>query len=62
MNTTVNELPHFINDKLHRQDGPALVNYLCRKGVNYWFFNGLIIPNCSTQEYFNKAIKLLVFL
>jgi hypothetical protein len=59
---------YYKDGKLHREDGPAIewVNgdkYLFSNTFtahNDWYFNGLKI-NCSSQEEFEKIIKLKVY-
>jgi hypothetical protein len=41
----------------HRMDGPAIIWY---NGPKYWYYNGTHIP-CSSQEEFEKLIKLKAF-
>lgn len=46
------------NAKLHRTDGPAVIYGTGRKE---WYYHDKYI-NCSSQEEFEKIIKLRVFL
>ncbi len=46
-----------INNKYHRLDGPAIIY---DDGSETWFFNGVEIP-CSSQEEFERLIKLKAF-
>jgi hypothetical protein len=45
------------NGKLHRLDGPA-IEY--PNGNKYWYINNIKI-NCTTQEEFEKLLKLKAF-
>jgi hypothetical protein len=45
------------NGKRHREDGPA-IEYA--HGSKYWYINGKQI-NCTTQEEFEKLLKLKAF-
>ena len=47
----------FLNDELHRVDGPAIE---CASGAKGWYYHGLYI-NCSSQEEFEKLLKLKAF-
>lgn len=47
----------FINDELHREDGPA-VEY--GNGHKLWYYHNQHIK-CSSQEEFEKLIKLRMF-
>lgn len=46
----------FYNGKLHRLDGPAIKH----SHGEFWFYNGKGI-DCSSQEEFEKLLKLKVF-
>ena len=46
------------NGKLHRIDGPALES---STGTKVWYYYGEDI-NCSSQEEFERLIKLMVFI
>jgi hypothetical protein len=48
-----------INGKVHREDGPALV-YEDNPELNEWWYHGKHIP-CSSQEEFERLIKLKAF-
>ena len=48
---------HFLNDQLHREDGPAVEYY---SGNKFWYLNGKRI-NCSNQEEFKRLLKLKAF-
>lgn len=45
------------NNQLHRVDGPA-IEYI--DGFKRWFINGIQL-DCSTQEQFEKLMKLKAF-
>ena len=45
------------NDLLHKEDGPA-IEYV--NANNYWYLNGKEI-HCSTQEEFERLLKLKAF-
>ena len=47
----------YINGELHREDGPAI-----ERGDDHhdWYYNGKFI-NCSSQQEFEKYIKLKAF-
>jgi len=47
----------WINGMLHREDGPA-IEYT--NGEKFWYLNGERI-NCSTQEEFERLLKLKAF-
>jgi hypothetical protein len=47
----------FLNDKRHREDGPAIEYFDGRKS---WFLNDIKL-DCSSQEDFEKLIKLKAF-
>ncbi len=61
----------FQNGKLHRLDGPAIIYYSVgvpndhlmepKIKLMYWHLNGKAI-NCSSQEEFERLIKLKSFL
>ena len=46
----------YLNDKLHREDGPA-VDF---KGYKCWYLNNKFIP-CKSNEEFLKLMKLKAF-
>ncbi len=46
-----------VNKKLHRLDGPA-VEY--NNGTKFWYYHGKYIE-CSSQEEFEKFLKLKAF-
>ena len=48
----------YLNDKLHREDGPA-VEYT--SGDKFWYFQGKNII-CKDNEEFLRMVKLIVFL
>jgi len=48
---------HYKGSKIHRTDGPAVE---CDDGFKLWFYNGARI-NCSSQEEFEKLLKLKAF-
>lgn len=48
----------YINGKLHRVDGPADIYEFW--GYPHWYYNGKRI-DCSSQEEFEKIIKLKAF-
>lgn len=59
----------YYNGVRHRLDGPAVILYNINYNVgiygkilnkNTWFYNNKMI-NCSTQEEFDKLIKMKVF-
>lgn len=47
----------YLNDKFHREDGPA-VDCI---GYKRWYYHGELI-HCSSQEQFERIIKLKIFL
>jgi len=47
----------YIEDKRHRVDGPAVE---CINGDKWWYYQGQIIE-CSSQQEFERLIKLRVF-
>ena len=47
----------YINNKLHREDGPAIE---IANGGKWWHLNGKWI-DCSSQEQFEKLLKLKAF-
>ena len=47
----------WVNGVLHRIDGPAIIY---SEGYKEWHFRGLKI-DCSTQEEFERLIKLKAF-
>lgn len=47
----------YLNGKLHREDGPAIE---FANGYKEWYFNSNHIK-CSSQEEFEKLIKLKAF-
>jgi hypothetical protein len=47
----------YINGKLHRIDGPAIK---FSNGAECWYFNDTFIQ-CSSQEEFERLIKLKAF-
>ena len=48
---------YFLNDKLHRTDGPAIKYY---SGYKKWFYEGKRIK-CNSQKEFERIIKLKSF-
>jgi hypothetical protein len=50
----------WINGKLHREDGPAVEAVEGVNGFKAWWYNGEHI-NCTTQEEFERIIKLRMF-
>ena len=46
-----------INNKIHRLDGPAIIR---NDGSKSWFINNVGVP-CSSQEEFERLIKLKAF-
>jgi hypothetical protein len=61
--TPEGHLEYWVYGKLHREDGPAIFSGNNPKNNNYktWFYKGVKIP-CSSQEEFERLIKLRVFL
>ena len=47
----------YLNGKHHREDGPAVE---WADGAKFWYLNGKEI-NCSSQEEFERLLKLKVF-
>jgi hypothetical protein len=47
----------YLDDKLHRTDGPA-IEYT--NGDKIWYLDGKLI-DCSSQEEFERLLKLKVF-
>ena len=47
----------YLNGKYHREDGPAIE---MANGNKYWYLNNKLI-NCSSQEQFEKLLKLKAF-
>ena len=47
----------FLNGVLHRVDGPAVED----DGNKYWYLNGNKI-DCSSQEEFNRIVRIMAFL
>jgi hypothetical protein len=47
----------YLNDKLHREDGPAMEHV---NGKKAWCLNGVRIP-CKTQKEFERLMRLRVF-
>ena len=51
----------YINNMLHREDGPAVTWFTIDNELRVqWFFNGHFV-NCSSQEEFERLIKLKAF-
>jgi hypothetical protein len=48
---------YYLNGYSHREDGPAIEH---ANGHKFWFVNGTYIP-CTTQEEFERLMKLKVF-
>jgi hypothetical protein len=48
----------FENDQLSRRNGPATVY---KGGTKYWRYEGQVF-HCTTQEEFERLIKLRLFL
>jgi len=48
----------YIEGKIHRADGPA-IEYI--NGIKFWYYQGKYIK-CSSQQQFERLIKLKVFL
>ena len=47
----------FLNDKQHREDGPAIE---FANGTKYWYLNGIELK-CTTQQEFLHLLKLKGF-
>ena len=50
---------YYQDNVLHREDGPAV--FWTKEGTKIWYYKGKYIA-CSTQEEFERIIKLKVFL
>ena len=56
---TANEhTTYFENNKLHREDGAALVY---KDGRQYWFYLDYFVDHCKSQQQFEHFIKLKAF-
>jgi hypothetical protein len=47
----------YLNDKLHREDGPAIE---AANGTKYWYINGKPL-SCTTQKQFEQLMRLKAF-
>jgi hypothetical protein len=47
----------YYDDRLHREDGPAL-EYM--NGLKFWYYHGKYI-RCTSQRQFDRMIKLKAF-
>ena len=47
----------YLNDKLHREDGPA-IEYA--NGIKYWYLKGKLLPQEEHQKRMNPAKELTV--
>jgi hypothetical protein len=48
---------YFLNDELHREDGPAIE---FANGDKYWYLNGQYI-HCTNQKEFDRLMRLRAF-
>lgn len=51
-------MEHYVNDKLHHDDGPAVYSLIHE--WESWYYHGQRI-NCNSQEEFERLIKLKEF-
>jgi hypothetical protein len=48
---------YYLNDKLHREDGPAVE---CADGTKHWFLNDKLL-DVSSQKEFEQYKRLIAF-
>jgi hypothetical protein len=54
----------YLNGYTHREDGPAVdhppsVDW--PNGIKQWWLNGKLLRNCTSQEQFERIMKLQAF-
>jgi len=56
---SLNAKEWYFNGKRHREDGPA-IEYLQNQATDKWYYHGKNV-DCSTQQQFEKIMKLKAF-